>query len=126
MNKNAFTLLEMLTAMFMFVVAVGGLAMAMDKIFSANVVMRRDGEVRQQIESLLDEAMITPIPMLEEGKEFGPDPMGARYTVRAEPAEVRNMDDEELSGLWWVTVRAEWTEGREKQSWEEKFLRYQP
>jgi len=125
-KKNAFTLLEMLTAMFMFVVAVGGLAMAMDKIFSANVVMRRDGEVRQQIESLLDEAMITPIPMLEEGKEFGPDLMGAKYTVRAEPAEVRNMDDEELSGLWWVTVRAEWTEGRQEQSWEEKFLRYQP
>ena len=126
MKKNAFTLLEMLTAMFMFVVAVGGLAMAMDKIFSANVVMRRDGEVRQQIESLLDEAMITPIPMLEEGREFGPDLMGAKYTVRAEPAEVRNMDDEELSGLWWVTVRAEWTEGRQDQSWEEKFLRYQP
>ena len=112
--------------MFMFVVAVGGLAMAMDKIFSANVVMRRDGEVRQQIESLLDEAMVTPIPMLEEGREFGPDLMGAKYTVRAEPAEVRNMDDEELSGLWWVTVRAEWTEGRQEQSWEEKFLRYQP
>jgi hypothetical protein len=39
---------------------------------------------------------------------------------------VRNKDDEELGGLWWITVRAEWTEGREKQSWEEKFLRYQP
>jgi hypothetical protein len=25
-----------------------------------------------------------------------------------------------------VTVRAEWTEGKEKQEWEEKFLRYQP
>jgi len=125
-KKNAFTLLEMLTAMFMFVVAVGGLAMAMDKIFSANVVMRRDGEVRQQLESILDEAMITPIAVLEEGKEFGPDAMGAKYTVRAEPAEVRNMDDEELSGLWWITVRAEWTEGRQEQSWEEKFLRYQP
>jgi Tfp pilus assembly protein PilV len=121
-----FTLLEMLTAMFMFVVAVGGLSMAMDKIFSANVVMRRDGEVRQQLESLLDEAMLTPIPTLEEGQESGPDAMGAKFFVRAEAAEMRNMDEEELTGLWWVTVRAEWTEGRQKQEWEEKFLRYQP
>jgi Tfp pilus assembly protein PilV len=125
--KNAgFTLLEILTAMFMFVLAVGGLALAMDKIFGANVMIRRDAEVRQQLESLLDEAMVLPMEILEEGRETGPDAMGATYLVRAEPAEVRNMDDEELGGLWWVTVRAEWTEGREKQSWEEKFLRYQP
>ncbi len=126
MKTAGFTLLEMLTAMFMFVLAVGGLAMAMDKIFAANVTMRRDGEVRQQLESLLDESMVTPIDVLEQGREVGPDAMGATFTARAEPAEVRNKDDEELGGLWWITVRAEWTEGRDKQSWEEKFLRYQP
>lgn len=125
--KNAgFTLLEMLTAMFMFVLAIGGLAMAMDKIFSANVIMRRDGEIRQQLESLLDEAMVLPMATLQEGREIGPDPMGAKFFVVAEPAEVLNKDNEELAGLWWVTVRAEWTEGREEQKWEEKFLRYQP
>jgi len=125
--KNAgFTLLEILTAMFMFVMAVGGLALAMDKIFGANVMIRRDAEVRQQLESLLDEAMVLPMEILEEGRESGPDAMGATYFTRAEPAEVRNMDDEELANLWWVTVRAEWMEGREKQAWEEKFLRYQP
>ena len=126
MKKAGFTLLEMLTAMFMFVLAVGGLAMAMDKIFAANVMMRRDGEVRQQLESLLDESMVMPIADLEQGREVGPDAMGATFVVRAEPAELFNMDEQELTGLWWITVRAEWTEGREDQSWEEKFLRYQP
>ena len=126
MKKAGFTLLEMLTAMFMFVLAVGGLAMAMDKIFAANVMMRRDGEVRQQLESLLDESMVIPIADLEQGREVGPDAMGAKFFVRAERAELFNMDDEELTGLWWITVRAEWTEGREDQSWEERFLRYQP
>ena len=126
MKKAGFTLIELLTAMFMFVVAVGGLAMAMDKIFAANVMMRRDAEVRQQLESLLDESMVMPVADLEQGREVGPDAMGAKFSVRAEPAELLNMDNEELSGLWWVTVRAEWTEGREEQSWEEKFLRYQP
>ena len=126
MKKAGFTLLEMLTAMFMFVLAIGGLAMAMDKIFAANVIMRRDGEVRQQLESLLDEAMVLPIETLEEGREVGPDAMGAKFLVRAEPAEVLNKDNEALNGLWWITVRAEWTEGRQDQEWEEKFLRYQP
>lgn len=126
MKRGGFTLLEMLMAMFMFVLAVGGLAMAMDKIFAANVLMRRDGEIRQQLESLLDEAMALPIDTLQAGRETGPDAMGAKYLVGAEPADVRNGEDEELAGLWWVTARAEWTEGREKQEWEEKFLRYQP
>lgn len=126
MKKAGFTLLEMLTAMFMFVLAIGGLAMAMDKIFAANVIMRRDGEVRQQLESLLDEAMVLPIETLEEGREVGPDAMGAKFLVRAESAEVLNKDNEALNGLWWITVRAEWTEGRQDQVWEEKFLRYQP
>jgi type II secretory pathway component PulJ len=125
-KKAGFTLLEMLTAMFMFVLAIGGLAMAMDKIFAANVIMRRDGEVRQQLESLLDEAMVLPIETLEEGREVGPDAMGAKFLVRAEPAEVLDKDNEALNGLWWITVRAEWTEGRQDQAWEEKFLRYQP
>jgi len=40
--------------------------------------------------------------------------------------EFRNKDDEELAGLWRVTVRAEWTEQREKQEWKESHLRYQP
>ncbi len=126
MKNRGFTLLEMLTAMFMFVLAVGGLALAMDKIFAANVLMQRDAEIRQQLESLLDEAMVLPMEILEAGRESDPDAMGARYFLSAVPAELRNMDDEELPGLWWVTVRAEWIEGKEKQEWEEKFLRYQP
>lgn len=126
MKTAGFTLLELLTAMFMFVVAVGGLAIAMDKIFAANVMMRRDSEVRQQMESLLAETMVMPIETLEAGQEGEPDAMGARYFVKAEPAEVHNREDEELAGLWWVTVRAVWMEGSAEQQWEEKFLRYQP
>lgn len=125
--KNAgFTLLEILTAMFMFVLAVGGLALAMDKIVGANVLIRRDAEIRQRLESLLDEAMVIPIEMMVPLRETDPDAFGTKFSLSAEEAEIRNMDDEELAGLWWVTARAEWVEGREKQTWEEKFLRYVP
>ncbi len=126
MKKAGFTLLEMRPAMYLVGLASGGRPMALDKIFAANALRRRDGEVRQQLESLLDEAMVLPIETLEEGREVGPDAMGAKFLVRAEPAEVLNKDNEALNGLWWITVRAEWTEGRQDQVWEEKFLRYQP
>lgn len=112
--------------MFMFVLAVGGLALAMDKIVAANVLMRRDAEVRQRLESLLDEAMVIPVEMMVPQREIDPDSFGTKYSLSAEEAEIRNMDDEVLSGLWWITARAEWIEGREKQTWEEKFLRFVP
>ena len=126
MKTRGFTLLEVLIALAMFVLAVGGLSVAMDRIFSANIMLRRDTEVRQQIESIIDEAMTLPIETLEQGRETEPDAMGAKYFTRAELAELVNAKDEPLERLWWVTVRAEWMEGREKQQWEEKFLRYQP
>lgn len=126
MRNAGFTLLEILTAMFMFVLAVGGLALAMDKIVGANVLMRRDVEVRQRLESLLDEAMVIPVEIMVPLREIDPDAFGTKYSLSAEEAEIRNMDDEVLSGLWWITARAEWREGREKQTWEEKFLRYVP
>jgi type II secretory pathway pseudopilin PulG len=125
-KTRAFTLLEVLIALAMFVLAVGGLSVAMDRIFSANIMLRRDTEVRQQIESIIDEAMTLPIETLEQGRETEPDAMGAKYFTRAEVAEMANAKDEPLERLWWITVRAEWMEGREKQEWEEKFLRYQP
>jgi prepilin-type N-terminal cleavage/methylation domain-containing protein len=126
MKIRGFTLLEVLIALAMFVLAVGGLSVALDRIFSANIVLRRDTEVRQQIESLVDEAMTLPIEVLEQGRETEPDAMGAKYTTRAELADLANAKDEKLERVWWVTVRGEWMEGREKQHWEEKFLRYQP
>ena len=63
----------------------------------------------------------------EQGREAGPDVLGVKYYVTAEPTfDFRNKDDEELAGLWRVTVRAEWTEQGEKQEWQESHLRYQP
>lgn len=127
MRRGGFTLLEVLVALGMFVLAVGGLAFALDRSFAANNYLRRDGEIRQQLESLLDESMALPVAVLEQGREAGPDVLGVTYSVAAEPApEFRNKDDEELGGLWRVTVRAEWIEQGEKQEWQESHLRYQP
>ncbi len=127
MRRNAFTLFEVLMALGMFVIAVGGLTIALDRAFSAANLLRREEEVRQQIESLLDESLFLPLAVLEEGREIGPDALGVRYAVGVEPTEeFRNMEDEVLEGMWVVTVRAEWQQGGQKQQWRESFLRYEP
>lgn len=127
MKPRAFTLLEVLIALGMFVLAVGGLALALDRAFSASILLRREGEIRQQIESLIDQAMALPIDRLQQGIESGPDELGIKYSSSAEPVEdLVNKDQETLGGLWKITVRAAWEESGEDQEWKEEFLRYQP
>jgi type II secretory pathway pseudopilin PulG len=126
-KPHGFTLLEVLIALGMFVLAVGGLALALDRAFSASIILRRDDEIRQQIESLIDQAMVLPIDRLQQGIESGPDALGAKYSSLAEPVEdLVNKDQETLGGIWKITVRAAWEEGGQEQEWKEEFLRYQP
>lgn len=127
MRTRGFTLLEVLIALGMFVLAVGGLALALDRAFSASIILRREDEVRQQIESLIDQAMVLPIDTLQQGLESGPDELGAKYSTQAEPVEdLVNKDQETLGGIWKISVRATWDEGGKQQEWKEEFLRYQP
>ena len=127
MRTRGFTLLEVLIALGMFVLAVGGLALALDRAFAASIILRRDDEIRQQIESLIDQAMILPMDTLQQGLESGPDAIGAKYSTVAEPVDdLVNKDEEALGGIWKITVRAAWEEGGEEQEWKEEFLRYQP
>ena len=127
MKPHGFTLLEVLIALGMFVLAVAGLALALDRAFSASIILRRDDEIRQQIESLIDQAMVLPIDRLQQGIESGPDALGAKYSSVAEPVEdLVNKDQETLGGIWKITVRAAWEEGGQEQEWKEEFLRYQP
>lgn len=127
MRTRGFTLLEVLIALGMFVLAVGGLALALDRAFSASIILRREDEVRQQIESLIDQAMVLPIDTLQQGLESGPDALGAKYSTQAEPVEdLVNKDQETLGGIWKISVRATWDEGGKQQEWKEEFLRYQP
>ncbi|MEY3479475.1 MAG: hypothetical protein RIQ71_250 [Verrucomicrobiota bacterium] len=127
MKARGFTLLEVLIALGMFVLAVGGLALALDRAFSASIILRRDDEIRQQIESLIDQAMILPIDRMQQGIESEPDALGVKYSTSAEPVEdLVNKDQETLGGIWKITVQAAWEEAGEQQKWKEEFLRYQP
>jgi prepilin-type N-terminal cleavage/methylation domain-containing protein len=126
-KTRGFTLIEVLVALGMFVLAVGGLALALDRAFAASNLLRQEDEIRQQLASLVDESMIMPIDTLVSGRETGPDALGIKYAISAEPVEdLRNKEEEVLGGLWLVTVRAVWEQAGEEQEWKEQFLRYQP
>lgn len=127
MNARGFTLIEVLVALGMFVLAVGGLAMALDRAFAASNLLRQEDEIRQQLASLVDESMVLPIDVLITGRETGPDALGVKYTLSAEPVDdLRNKEDQQLGGLWRITARAVWEQGGDEQEWKEEFLRYQP
>ncbi len=126
MKSAAFTLFEVLVALGVFVLAVGGLIAALGKTTEAAALLRDDAEIRRQMESWVDQSMTMPITMLAQGMESERDAMGAIYRLDAEPAEIHNRDNEELTGLWWITVRANWTDDGGKQEWRERFLRYEP
>ena len=127
MKARGFTLIEVLVALAMFVLAVGGLALALDRAFAASNLLRQEDEIREQVASLIDQAMVLPIDKLLEGIETKADALGVTYSASAQAMEdLRNKDDEPLGGLWRVTVRAAWEESGEPQEWREEFLRYQP
>ena len=127
MKQRGFTLLEVLIALGMFMLAVTGLALALDRAFSASILLRRDDEIRQQVESLVDQSMVLPIDTLQQGIESEPDALGVKYSTVAEPVEdLVNRNQETLGGIWKITVRAAWEEGSQEQEWKEEFLRYQP
>lgn len=125
-TRGGFTLIEVMVALFLFVFAVGGLAIALDTTFTSSLVLRRDQEVRQQISSLLDESLETPLEDLAERRKVGPDAAGATYEVWAEVADLRNREDEQLFNLYWVTVQATWSERGEIQELSARYLRYRP
>jgi len=126
-NTRGFTLIEVLVALGMFVLAVGGLALALDRAFAASNLLRQEDEIRQQLASLVDQAMILPIDALVEGRESGPDALGVTYRTSAEPVEdLVNRNEEALGGLWRVMVLATWERAEGEQQWREEFLRYQP
>ncbi len=126
MKNAAFTLFEVLIALGVFVLAIGGLTLALNKTAEASALLRDDAEIRQQMASWVDQAMNLPMPLLAQGQKSDRDALGAVYQLSAEPAEIHNRENEELSGLWWVTVQANWTDDSGKQEWQERFLRYEP
>jgi len=103
----AFTIFEMVLAMAVFMLAFGGLVMALDATISAGVETRSVSQMRRSMESRLAYCRVDPPPpnrpRVIEADENG----GIKITESLEPYEAITMDEVALTGLWTLKMEAE-------------------
>ncbi|WP_395718923.1 prepilin-type N-terminal cleavage/methylation domain-containing protein [Prosthecobacter sp.] len=116
MKRNAFTLLETLLALMVFSVAVVALVEAVNQLGKTTINMRREGEVRERLRSLLLENTRLPMPASLQRDTQRVEHGDVLYTIVREPLTgLKNRDGAELQGLHAVRVTAEWREGNATQ-----------
>lgn len=116
MKKNGFTLLETLLALMVFSVAVVALVEAVNQLGNTTLNMRREGEVRERLRSLLLENTRLPMPTTLQTDTQRIEEGDVTFTITREPLTgVSNRDAVELQGLYAVRITAQWQEGNEKQ-----------
>jgi prepilin-type N-terminal cleavage/methylation domain-containing protein len=112
LKRNAFTLLETLLALMVFSVAVVALVEAVNQLGKTTINMRREGEVRERLRSLLLENTRLPMPASLQRDTQRVEHGDVLYTIVREPLTgLKNRDGAELQGLHAVRVTAEWREG---------------
>lgn len=118
MQRQAFTLLETLTALGVFCFAVLGLLFALHVTADAANNVQRESRIRGQLESRL--AGLSLPPFKETSKESKED--GVTYTEEIQREDVRGTNGSVLPGYWKIQVVAEWSEGNERQKWDASHL----
>ncbi|WP_395735561.1 type II secretion system protein [Prosthecobacter sp.] len=114
----AFTLLEVLLAVFVFSLAAVALVEAVQQVGDSTVLQRQEGMVQDRMNSLLTEhsrllwkqpapASATSEKVLEED--------GVTYTLQVAPLELKNKDGQPLPEMVQVAIVATWKEGASKQ-----------
>lgn len=116
MKKSGFTLLETLLALMVFSVAVVALVEAVNQLGGTTLNMRREGEVRERLRSLLLENTRLPMPTSLQADTQKIEEGDVLFTIVREPLTgLANRDGAELQGLFAVRVTADWREGAENQ-----------
>ena len=114
----AFTLLEVLLAVFVFSLAAVALVEAVQQVGNTTVLQRQEGMVQDRMNSLLVEhsrllwKQPTPSSAVSE-KVLEED--GVIYTLQVAPLELKNKDGQPLPEMVQVAIVATWKEGSAKQ-----------
>ncbi len=106
-QRRGWILLEVIVAFTIFLIALVGLMIGMNRLMDATALTRREGMLLTKLQSRLEEARFQP---LEPGtfKDERPDDDGVEYIRVVEELELENIEEVPLSGLYEVTVRAMW------------------
>lgn len=118
-SRGAFTLLEVLLALFVFSLAVISLVEAINSTGRTAMLSRRERQVQARLESLLVEATHSPEFLAKvrtgEPQESTLKEGDMTFITRARPLELKNEDEQPLVDLFVVNVTATWKEGRDSQ-----------
>lgn len=120
----AFTLLEVLIALGVFVIAVVGMMMALDAVLTAAREARFHDIVRHRLENHLALLEGGVLKETERKVDLASPPMTITESVHRE--EVLGEQRSILQGFWRVKVIAEWESQGVKQKEEASILRFGP
>jgi hypothetical protein len=105
-----------------FCFAVLGLLFALHVTTDAAANVQKEKRIRGQMENRL--ARLSIPPFQESSTKISED--GVDYTEEVQREQVRTKDVALLPGYWKIRVLAEWSEGRERQSWDTSHLIWRP
>jgi type II secretory pathway pseudopilin PulG len=118
LRTSAFTLLEVLLAVFVFSLAVVALVEAVQQVGKSTVLQRQEAMVQDRMNSLLVEhsrlLWKQPAPTSSVSDKVLEED-GVTYTLQVAPLELRNLDGQPLPEMVQVAIVATWKEGASKQ-----------
>ena len=104
-RSAAFSLLEIVIALTVFVIAITGLFSALQQIGMNSAAFAQDREIQYGLEAILAEAR--HLPVSEMTFERVDETQGVRYTMTVEPANLANVDGEALDDLYLLRAAAD-------------------
>jgi Tfp pilus assembly protein PilV len=126
-RRNGFALYEVLLGVMIFVIGVLALGRAAENCVNASTLSAEEDRVRQILANRMAEIQATP-GMPDSGKKFkiesgyGPVQLVQKVT----PANLKEEDDSELSGISTVKITAQWERRGVEQSKAIEFYVYRP
>jgi type II secretory pathway pseudopilin PulG len=128
-QSEGFTLLEALLAVLIFGLAVVALVEAINSMGRTTIQARQNRAVVSRLESLMTEFTRLPPQPASAGDQIIEKTVkedGVEYHLRMEPANLKNKDSQDLSGLFLVKATARWKEGSKPDEISAETLVYPP
>ena len=123
-RKQGFSLLEVMMALALFAAAAVALVETINEVGNITVQARVLRTVEQGLESVLDEFSKTP-QMQEREEEIKADDNGISYSVVIKSLDnLKNQDNQVLSGMFGIKVTAHWNLDGKKMESSAETIRY--
>ena len=122
---RAFALYEVLIGLTIFVVGVLALGRSVQNCMNASMLSAQEDRVRQALSNCMAEVQATPGPP-DQSREIKVETGYGEVKIvqHSVPANLKNTDNFELSGLNLVTLTAQWSRGGVPQSRKVEFYVY--